>query len=106
MLTLLQVNFPFRGPFAEQMTQAMQQLALSISREPGLLWKLWTENAEQREAGGIYLFETQGQAQRYVEMHVQRLTSIGVKSIEIKFFAVNQLLSQLTHAGHLSFLTK
>ncbi len=44
MQTVLQIDFPFTGPFGEEMQQAMQSLAESISQEPGLLWKIWTEN--------------------------------------------------------------
>ena len=46
MLTVLQIDFPFNGPFGEDMHKAMQPLAESIIQEPGLLWKIWTENVE------------------------------------------------------------
>ena len=32
-------------------------------------WKIWTEDAQAREAGGIYLFDTREHAQRYLDMH-------------------------------------
>ncbi|WP_374340840.1 YdhR family protein [Azonexus sp.] len=41
---LLQVDFPYPGPWGDAMTAAMTGLAQSIAGEPGLLWKLWTEN--------------------------------------------------------------
>ncbi len=40
MPTLLQIDFPFTGPFGEEMHQAMQPLAKSIIEEPGLIWKI------------------------------------------------------------------
>lgn len=36
---------------------AMKELADSISQEPGFIWKIWTENQDTQEAGGIYLFQ-------------------------------------------------
>ena len=51
MTTLLQIDFPYPGPWGDEMTAAMRGLAQSIAQEPGLLWKIWTENAERQEAG-------------------------------------------------------
>jgi hypothetical protein len=44
MATLLQIDFPYRGPFGKQMSEAMTDLAHSISEEPRFIWKVWTEN--------------------------------------------------------------
>lgn len=101
MATLIQVTFPFNGPFGQAMTDAMQGLAQSISQEPGLIWKLWTENAAQHEAGGIYLFDTQENAKNYANMHCERLSASGVQDIEVKYFSVNQPLSEITLASFL-----
>ena len=40
------------------MTEAFSELARSITKEPGFLWKIWTENENAQEAGGIYAFTT------------------------------------------------
>ena len=55
MSVLLQVDFPFAGPWGEAMTEALRGLAESIANEPGLIWKIWTENPATAEAGGISL---------------------------------------------------
>ncbi|CAG0976175.1 partial Putative monooxygenase YdhR, partial [Rhodocyclaceae bacterium] len=47
MSTLLYVDFPYPGPWGSEMSEAMQELAQSISKEPGLIWKIWTENKDQ-----------------------------------------------------------
>ncbi len=95
MLTLLQIDFPFTGPFGEAMAQAMQPLAETIIEEPGLLWKIWTENVETQEAGGIYLFSDAPAAQAYLEMHSARLSASGVTGIRAKLFDVNRPLSEI-----------
>ena len=54
---LLQVHFAFSGPFGDEMSTQLAELAQSINQEPGFIWKIWTENRATQEAGGIYLFE-------------------------------------------------
>lgn len=98
MQCILQIDFPFAGPFGEEMSQAMQPLAEDIANEADLLWKIWTENPDNQEAGGIYLFANQAAAERYLVKHSERLTMAGVKHIRSKFFAVNVPLSQIDRA--------
>ncbi|SET73925.1 MULTISPECIES: monooxygenase [Marinobacter] len=95
MKTLLQIDFPFDGPFGNEMTDAMKGLAESIAQEPGLIWKVWTENADNREAGGIYLFEDEASARAYLDMHSARLKEFGVPEVNAKVFAVNEALSAI-----------
>lgn len=98
MAYILQVDFPFYGPWGSDMTTAMQELAQSINQEPGMIWKIWTENRAQNQAGGIYLFASEADAQNYLEMHTRRLNSFGVTGVQGKIFAVNADLSQLNRA--------
>lgn len=93
MQTILQIDFPFHGPFGEEMQQAMQPLAESINQEPGLLWKIWTENPDTQEAGGVYLFSDAVSAESYLKKHQARLTDSGVTGIRAKFFSVNSPLT-------------
>ncbi|WP_105901558.1 monooxygenase [Vibrio gangliei] len=97
MTTLLQVHFAFEGPFGKEMAEALQGLAESINQEPGFISKIWTESQEQKEAGGIYLFEDQASAKAYLEMHSARLKQFGVEQVHAKFFEVNEALSKINH---------
>src|SRR5690554_2814939 len=97
MKTLLQVDFPFDGPFGQDMAAAMKQLAESIAREPGFIWKLWTENANTKEAGGIYLFEDEASARKCLGRHTARLKGFGVPVGSAKVFQVNEALSAIEH---------
>ncbi len=93
MPKLLQIDFPFSGPFGEEMEQGFKELAASINDEPGFLWKIWTENQTAQEAGGIYLFDTEANARSYLEKHTARLQSFGITGINGKIFDVNTGLS-------------
>lgn len=95
---LLQVDFKMDGPFGEEMTDSFRELAQSINHEEGLVWKIWTENEETKEAGGIYLFQTKEAAEKYLAMHTVRLTASGIQGIRSKIFKVNEVLSDINHA--------
>ena len=95
---LLQVDFPYQGPWGDEMVSAMRSLAESIANEPGLIWKFWTENQATGEAGGVYLFTDLPSAQAYLTMHTQRLKSFGVPVVTGKVFQVNEALSQIDRA--------
>lgn len=101
MSTLLYVDFPYPGPWGADMATAMQELAQSISQEPGVIWKIWTENQEQSKAGGVYLFNDKASAQAYLDMHSKRLNSFGITGIDARFFDVNQPLTAI-NSGPLS----
>ena len=98
-MKLVQMDFPTpEGPFKEEMAEAYKDLAESITKEPGFIWKFWTENEETKEAGGIYLFESEEAAKKYVAMHQARLESFGVTNIRVRYFDVNEQLSTITKA--------
>lgn len=99
MKVLLQIDFPYEGPFGAEMSEVFAPLAESIAQEPGLIWKIWTENSETKESGGIYLFEDTASAEAYLTMHQARLESFGVEGIRSKLFNVNDSLSRMTKAA-------
>ncbi|THE09304.1 monooxygenase [Bacillus timonensis] len=93
---VLQVDFKMEGPFGDEMANAFIDLAKSITEEPGFIWKIWTENPEAKEAGGIYLFETKETAEQYLDMHTKRLGGFGIKGVNGKIFAINSKLTEIT----------
>ena len=97
--TLLQIDFPFAGPFGADMAAALGGLARDIASEAELEWKIWTENAETGKAGGIYLFADAGNAARYLEKHVKRLEGFGITGINAETFSINPALSAITRAS-------
>lgn len=97
-MKLVQFDFPYLGPFGAEMAEALNGLAQSIAGEPGLIWKIWIENAETGEAGGIYLFTDEQSARSYMAKHEARLREFGIADIRAKIFDVNESLSKLTKA--------
>lgn len=96
MPTVFQMDFPTDGPFGAERAELYKELAASIATEPGLLWKIWTENPTDRLAGGIYLFADEASARAYAEMHLKRVEARGVTSIRALFFDVIEPLTAIT----------
>lgn len=97
MVVILQVDFKMDGPFGQEMAEGFAGLAKSINEEEGFLWKIWTENSDAKEAGGIYLFETKEAAQKYLKMHTERLKGFGIEPVNAKIFEVNEELTKINH---------
>ena len=77
------------------MSAALEGLAQSIAAEPGLHWKIWTENAAERIAGGIYLFDTRANAAAYLAMHSARLAGFGITDIRARLLDVKEALTRI-----------
>ena len=99
MLTALIFHFPFPGPWGEAFTEYARDIARDVAGEPGLVWKLWLENRETGQAGGIYLFADAANAARYREKHERRLVAKGLLGATVNAFSVNAELSVLTMAA-------
>ena len=97
MATILQVDFPFPGPWGGDAVGALTDLANVIAQAPGLRWKIWTENAGEGMSGGIYCFDDEESAQAYMAEHEARLTNFGITGIRAKFFDVNEGLTAINH---------
>lgn len=97
MQKLLQVDFPFNGPFGNEMAGALEEIAHSINNEPGIIWKIWTESEKNKLGGGVYLFKDEVTAQNYLEMHTVRLSKMGITDIRGVIFDVNDSLTEINH---------
>ncbi len=93
---LLQIDFSHEGPFGEGMAAMLRPLAEDIAGAKGLCWKIWTENEAEKIAGGIYMFESEADAQDYLSLHTKRLAGFGITDVRARFFDVNETLSQVT----------
>lgn len=63
---LLQINFSFDAT-PEEYSAAVSPLADDFAAVRGLRWKIWIINSEQREAGGVMLFEDQAAVGEFLD---------------------------------------
>ncbi len=94
---LLQVNLKFSIPRAE-LEAAWLEAAQPIADCPGLRWKVWLMNESEREAGGIYLFESDAAAQAYLAGPIVAAlkSSRAISNISAKLFDVMEHHTAIT----------
>jgi hypothetical protein len=99
---LLVMDFRSPPPWGAARDAALKPLAESIARDtPGLLWKLWIEDAPAGRAGGLYAFATRAQAEAYRDMHEARVAARGGTDIQARIWEINEALSAITRGGSL-----
>lgn len=99
---LLQVDFEMDGHFRNKMFENFKELAKIINSEPGMIWKIWTESPEDKQAGGVYIFDSYENATKYLRMHTKCLTDAGIRNIRARIFEGSQELSAINHAPLMS----
>ncbi|ASK60732.1 monooxygenase [Virgibacillus phasianinus] len=97
MTHILQIDFTMQGPFGDEMAEVFADLAKSINEEEGLIWKIWTESPDTNEAGGVYLFESKETAEKYLNMHTNRLAKFGITGVNAKILAINSKLTEINN---------
>ncbi len=95
--TILQINFQFTAPHADY-TALVTPLAEPIAATPGLGWKIWLMNETDREAGGIYLFESREAAQAYLGSQLIKDFAAHpmIAHVSVKMFEPDEVLSKIT----------
>ncbi|GAA6765767.1 monooxygenase [Flavobacterium sp. CGRL1] len=79
----------------ENLTQNAGPLAHSINAEEGFISKIWIENKETARSGGIYIFDTLPNAEKYAAMHSKRVLGLGAENITCEYFQINETLSKI-----------
>lgn len=98
---ILQMDFatappPYPAPGPER-NALLRPLAHSIAADtPGLVWKIWTEDAAAGRAGGLYAFTTREHALAYQEMHSARVLARGATDIRAALWDINAELTAIT----------
>lgn len=93
-MILLQINFDFPPQMmGDALTENAKGLAESINEEPGFISKIWIENSQTEESGGIYIFKDKTTAESYAQMHTKRVEAMGATNISCKYFLINKPLS-------------
>lgn len=98
MAVIMHVDFPHKDIWGKEMATQMKELAQSINKEPGFIWKFWTESKKDNMAGGVYMFDSREHAEDYLKMHSERLKEFGYSDIRGKVFEINEELSKICKA--------
>ncbi len=96
---LLQMDYRFSGPWGDELAAEYSELAHRIANVPGLISKVWIEDREAGEAGGIYLFEDETSLDANLKGKIERMNAAGIKKLRVKKFDVNEPLTRITRGG-------
>jgi hypothetical protein len=96
-MPILQVNFKLNVPAAEY-ERICQSVAQPIADVPGLRWKVWLLNERDKEAGGIYLFDTEQALNDYVAGPIVALVRShpALQDLSAKKFDVMEAVTAVT----------
>lgn len=97
---ILQINFALDGMTAAEFAEGSRPLAEPIAAVPGLRWKIWLVNEEERSAGGIYLFEDEHTLRDYLDGPIIAAvrSHSGIRDLQVRQFGVAADLSAATRA--------
>ncbi len=96
---ILQVNFKFNVSRREY-EQAVTGLADAFAAVPGCRWKIWLMNEAEKEAGGIYLFDSDDSIDAMLagDLIAGVLSSRSLSDFSVKRFDVLPVVSEITRA--------
>jgi hypothetical protein len=94
---LLQLNFAFTVS-ADEYAAAVTPLAEAFADVKGMVWKIWIINAQQRGAGGIYLFEDQASLGDFLDgpLVAQVRAHPALRDLSAKVFDVMEAPTRIT----------
>jgi hypothetical protein len=92
---ILQVNFKFSMSKTEY-EQACLPQAPNLAQVTGLRWKVWIMNEAEREAGGIYLFDSEASLQAFIEPLKGMLDAPVFSEVQLKTFDILDDLTLIT----------
>ena len=95
---ILQINFKLKVSTAEYET-VCRSIAQAFADIPGLGWKIWLLNDGEREAGGIYLFESEGALNEFLSgpLAAQVKSHPALSDLSAKVFDVMDEVTALCH---------
>ena len=99
-MVIVQVNYRRpempKAEWEARYTDARAQQFFSVG---GLQWKIWLDDADERRAGGIYLFADRAAAEAYVNGPIVARIKANpdVSELDIRIFDVRERMTAITN---------
>ena len=96
-MKILKIEFRFDGD-RKSFDDAFKEAAEPIAQTPGLKWKIWLWNDEERIGGGVYLFDDQSSIDEYLNGRIIAglKTAPAISEAQIGVFDVVEKLTAIT----------
>ena len=84
----------------EEMKKIMPAVAPKFSEIPGCTWKIWLLNEDDKEAGGVYLFESARELDQFRDssLFASVANNPAFSNLETNTFGVSETASVITGA--------
>lgn len=84
----------------EELKRIMPVAAPEFSEIPGCCWKIWLINEDHKEAGGVYLFESATESERFLNSNLfaSVAQNQAFSNWQINIFGVAEAASIITGA--------
>ena len=99
MMKLLQINYRLVSAVSEFMRES-KPVASALANVSGLRWKIWLENDNENEGGGLYLFDDAAALKSFIEGPIVAKLKAhpALVEVSVKEFDVPVELSSITRA--------
>jgi len=97
--SVLTTKFNYSMP-TEEMKIIMPVVAPKFSEIPGCCWKIWLINEDRKEAGGVYLFESDTELEQFLSssLFASVANNPGFSNLQTHTFSVAEAASVITGA--------
>jgi len=93
-----ELHINYQGEINDEFLEGINELAQSIAKEPGIIWKIWTHEEGTKHFGSTYLFKDIDSLEKYKAMHIERLKNIGITDTTDYIFDIMEELSLINSA--------
>jgi hypothetical protein len=92
-------KFNYNMPTGE-LKKIMPLIAPEFSKIPGCIWKIWLINEDQQETGGVFLFESDMDLERYLasDLFISVEKNPAFSNFQTNIFSVAEDASAITGA--------
>jgi hypothetical protein len=96
---ILTTKFNYSMP-TEEFKKIMPAVAPKFSEIPGCCWKIWLINEDHKEAGGVYLFESDMELEQFLnsKLFASVVNNPAFSNLQTNTFDVAEAASVLTGA--------
>jgi hypothetical protein len=85
---------------ADELKKIMPAVAPKFSEIPGCIWKIWLINEDPKEAGGVYLFESPEDLEKFLNgsLFASVKNNPDFSNLQTNIFGISEAASSITHA--------
>jgi hypothetical protein len=96
---VLTIKFNYSIP-TEELKKGMTAVAPRYSDIPGCHWKIWLINEDRKEGGGVYLFESAGELDQYLNsnLYAAVVNNPAYSNVQTNTYSVLEEASIITGA--------